>query len=66
MRGDGANQHEKLGLKRLSCESQFTMPDIAGTSPDLACNNTDTRSSQPNHASRTPDVSYLLISSTSF
>jgi len=38
MRGDGANHHEKLGLKRLSCESQFTIPDTAGTSPDLACN----------------------------
>jgi len=65
-RGDGTNHHEKLGLKRISCASQFTIPDMAGTSPDPACNNTDTRSSQPNQASRTPDFSYPLASSTSF
>jgi len=62
-RGDWANHHEKLGLTRISCASQFTIPDTAGTGPDLVCNNTDTRSSQPNQASRTPDFSY---SSTSF
>jgi len=65
-RGDGTNHHEKLGLKKISCASQFTIPDTAGTSPDPACNNTDTRSSRPNQASRTPDFSYPLISSTSF
>ena len=57
IRGDGANYHEKLGIQRISCASQFTIPDMAGTSPDLACNNTNTRSSQPNQASRTPDFS---------
>ena len=56
----------RLGLKIISCASQFTIPDTAGTSPDPACNYTDTRSSQPNPASRTPDYSYPLISSTSF
>jgi len=66
MRGDGGNHHEKLGLKRISCASQLTIPDTAGTSPDPACNYTDTRSSQPNQASRTPDFSYPLVSSTSF
>jgi len=66
MRGDGGNHHEKLGLKRISCASQFTIPDTAGRSPDPACNYTDTRSSQPNQASRTPDFSYPLVSSTSF
>jgi len=65
-RGDGTNHHEKLGLKRISCASEFTILDTAGTSPDPACNNTDRRSSQPNQASRTPDFSYQLVSSTSF
>jgi len=38
---------------------------MAGTSPNLACNYTETRSSEPNQASCTPDLSYLLVS-TSF
>jgi len=66
MRGDGANHHEELGLKRILCVCLFTLPDTAGTSPDLACNNTDTRSFQPNEAGCTPDFSYPLVSSTSF
>ena len=64
IRGDGGNHHEKLGLERISCASQLTIPDTAGTSPDPAGNNTDTRSSKPNpassrpnQASRTPDFS---------
>jgi len=64
-RGDGENHHEKLGLKRISCASQLSIPNTAGMSPDPVCNNTDRRSSQPNQASRTPDFSYLLVSSTS-
>ena len=39
---------------------------MAGTSPDPARTNTDTRSSQPNQASRNPDLSYPLVSSRSF
>jgi len=39
---------------------------MAGMSPDPACNYTDTRSSQPNQASHTLDLSYPLVSSTSF
>jgi len=66
MRGYGGNHHEKLGLKRILYESQFTIPDTAGTSPDSACIHTDTRSSRPNQASRTPNYSYPLVSSTSF
>jgi len=66
MRGDGENHHEKLGLKGTSCASQFTIPDTAGTSPNLACTTTDTRSSQPYQASRTPDFSYSFVSLTSF
>jgi len=57
MRRDGGNHHQKLGLERISCASQITIPDTAGMSPDLACNNSDTRFSQPNQASRTPDFS---------
>jgi len=57
IRGDGGNHYEKLGLKRISCASQFTIPDRAGTSPDPAGNHTDTRCSKPNQASRTPDFS---------
>jgi len=40
---DGAKHHEKLGLERISCASQFTIPDTPGTSSELACNYTDTR-----------------------
>jgi len=66
MRGYGENHHEKLGLKRISCARRFTIPDTAGVSPDPACKNINTRLSQPNQAGRTPDYSYLLVSSTSF
>ena len=48
MRRDGANHHEKLGLERMSCARQCTIPDTAGTSPDPASNYTNSRSSQPN------------------
>jgi len=64
--GDGGNQHEKLGLKIIPCASQFTISDTASMRPNLACNPTDMRSSQPYQSSRTPDFSYSLISSTSF
>ena len=60
----GANHH-KLGLKRIWYASQFTIPDTAGTSPDPASNDTDTMSSKPNQASRTPDFLAPLISSIS-
>ena len=60
------NHHEKLGLKRISCASQFTIPDKTGTSPDPAGKYIDSRSSQPNQACRTPHFSYPLISSISF
>jgi len=66
MKGYGGNLHEKRGLKIISCASQFTIPDTAGTRSNLACNFTDTRLSQPNPASHTPDYSYPLISSPSF
>jgi hypothetical protein len=66
IRGDGGNYHEKLELKRISYVSQYTIQDLSGTSPDPAFDYTDTRSSQPNQASRTHDFSYPLVSSTSF
>ena len=66
MRGDGGNNHEKLGLNKISCASQFTIDDTAGTSPDSTCTYNDTRTSQSNQVSRTPDFSYPLVSSTSF
>ena len=66
MRGYGGNHHEKLGLKRIQCASQLTIPDTAGKSPDPACDYTDTMLLQPNQASRTRDFSYPLVSSTSF
>ena len=65
MRGYGGNHHKKLELKKISCASQLTISDTAGTSPNPVCNYTDTRSSKPNQASRTPDFSYPLASSTS-
>jgi len=63
MRGDGGNHHEKLGLKRISCASQSTIPDTAGTTADPVGKNIDTRSSKSNQASCTPDCSYPLVSS---
>jgi len=57
IRGDGGNHHEELGLKRISCASQLSISGTAGTSPDLAGNNTDTRSPKPNQASGTRDFS---------
>jgi hypothetical protein len=52
---DGGNHHEKLGLERISCASQLTMPDTGGTSPDPVSTNTNTRSSEPNQASSKPN-----------
>ena len=58
--------HMKLGLKSFACASQFTIPDMAGTTPDPGGNNTDKKSSTPNQVSRTPDLSYPLVSSILF
>ena len=65
-RGDGGNHREELGRKRISCGSQFTFPDTAGTSPDQPCIYIDMRTSQPNQECQTTDFSYPLVSSTSF
>ena len=66
MTGDGGNHDEELGLQRISYVSQYTIPNVAGTSADLMCNYTDRSSPKPNQASRTPDFSYPLVSSTLF
>jgi len=60
------NHDEKPGLYRILCGSQFTFPDMAGTSPNPLGNYTDTRSSKPNQACHTPDFAYPLISSILF
>jgi hypothetical protein len=62
MGGDGGNHHEKLGLKRISCASQFTIPDTAGTTPNLAVRNRYTRYSKPIQASPTAGLSYPIVS----
>ena len=49
----GVKNHEKLGLKRIRCASQFNIPDTSGTNPDPACDHTDMRSSKLNEVSRT-------------
>jgi hypothetical protein len=48
MSGYGRNHHEKLGLEEILCSSQVAISDTAAMSPDLSCNYTDMRSSQPN------------------
>jgi len=60
------NHNEKLRLRRISCESRITFPDMAGTSLDPACNYTDTSSSQPNQARCSSDFPYPLVSYISF
>jgi hypothetical protein len=37
MRGYKGNHYEKLGLKRILCASQVTVPDMVGKTPDPAC-----------------------------
>ena len=65
MRGDGISSWE-TGTWRISCASQFTITDTAGTSADAVRNHINTRSSKPNHASRTPDFPYPLVASILF
>jgi hypothetical protein len=57
IREDWGNHHEKLGVERILCASQLTIPNTAGTSPDPAGNITDMGSSKPNQASHTPEFS---------
>ena len=48
IRGDGGDHHQNHGLKRISGERKLTIPNTAGTSPNSAYNNTDTRYSKHN------------------
>ena len=61
MRRYRGNHYEKLGLKKISCASQFTIPNLPGMSTDPAFDYTYTTSSQPNQACRTPDSASPLI-----
>jgi len=60
------NRNGELGLKRISCVSQLTIPDMAGRSSNPAGMYTDTRASELTQASRTAEFSYLLVYSISF
>jgi len=60
------NDYKQLGLKRILCGSQFTIPDMAGTRPNLESTNNDTRSSRSNQATHTLDMSHQLVSYTTF
>jgi hypothetical protein len=53
-------------IREFPVEVNLLIPNSAGPSPNPACNDTVTRSSQNNQASRTPDFSYPLIFSTLF
>jgi hypothetical protein len=64
MRGVGRFHHKELEHKSILSATQFTIPDVAGTGTDVACNNTYAWSSLSNQASSTPDFSHLLLSST--
>jgi len=74
--GDGRVGHKKVRDRgksswetwtwSISGVSQLTILDTALTSPDPARTNTETRSSQPNQASRIPDFSHPLVSSIKF
>jgi len=66
IRGDGGTIHEKLGLKRMSCVIQSSIPSLTGITLNSVRNNTDTRSPKPNWAGHTPDFSCLHISPISF
>jgi len=62
MRTDRTNHHHKLRLEIISCASQYTIPDTAGTTLNPACNHSHMRCSEPNQGSGTPDFSYPLVS----
>ena len=55
MGGDGTNNHDELGRERISCASQFNIPDTAGLSLNPACHHSVSRASQPNQSGRAPD-----------
>jgi len=62
----GGNHQEKLEIHRISFATQFTICDSSDIRHNPKCNNTDTKLSQFNQASCTPDFSYSLVFSISF
>jgi len=62
MRKDATKNHEKQELKRISCESELTVPDTADRISNPVCNQIDTCLSTPTQGSCTPDLSYPLVS----
>ena len=61
IRGDRANYDEQLGLERIPCGSQLTIPDTAGTSTDPVGNYIHTWFSKPKQARHSADFSYPLV-----
>jgi len=63
--GDGGNRHEELGLRGFCVRVNWLSPMRQVRLLIRRVITPITRSSQPNQASRTPDYSYLLVSSIS-
>jgi hypothetical protein len=66
MNKNGWYHHEKLGVNRISCAREFTIPNMAGTSPNPEFKYPDLRPSQPNQECHTPYSSPQLLSYTTF
>jgi len=63
IRGNWGNHHEKLELMTNSFALWWTIPNMGGTTPDLADRNTDIGCAERNQAGHTPNFPYLLKSS---
>jgi len=61
MRGDVRNHHGNLELHRIAWATKWTIPNMAGNTPNLEVKNTNTRPTEHNQASQTPYFSSLLI-----
>jgi len=48
IRGHGGNHRGKLGIQRTSSASKLSIPDMAGTRPEPACNYTNVSRSPSN------------------
>jgi hypothetical protein len=60
---DRTNYCGQVGLKKIWYVIQFTFLNMAGTDSEQKCNHTVAKASHSNLVSRTPDLSYLLVSS---
>jgi len=63
---DGGYHGEKLGPTRTLCATQFTIPNMTGTTSNLASYHTDSRCSAAKQANHTPDFLHPLVPSISF